>query len=46
MSNLSYTSTSFLAEPALMASAKSCRHCSDLERQFGTGFALSARCAR
>jgi hypothetical protein len=45
MSNLSNT-PNFLPEPAPTASIKPCRHSSDLERQYGSGFALSARCAR
>ena len=46
MSNLSHTTASFLPEPTPMASVKPCRHSSDLERQYGNGFALSARCSR
>jgi hypothetical protein len=45
MSNLN-TTPNFLPEPALTASVKSCLHSSDLERRYGSGFALSARCFR
>lgn len=45
MSNLR-TTPNFLPEPAPTASVKSCRHNSDLERQYGGGSALSARCSR
>jgi hypothetical protein len=44
MSNLS--TPNLLAEPTPMAPVKSCRQSSDMERQFGVDFALSAGCSR
>jgi hypothetical protein len=45
MSNLINTSN-FLPEPATTLSVMPCRHSFDLKRQYGSGFALPARCAR
>jgi hypothetical protein len=45
MSNLIHTPNS-LPAPAATASVVPCRHSFDPKRQYGSGFALPARCAR
>jgi hypothetical protein len=45
MSNL-ITTAKFLSEPTSTASVMACWHRFDPTRQYGSGFALCARCAR